>query len=76
MWKGARAIEQLRSESIEFEMAPLRHTVHILADLMLPAMQADAIDPSLFSALDQRLDMFINNLLWWTVALKAARDRP
>ncbi len=73
---GARAIEQLRSVSIEFEMAPLRHAVHILPDLMLPAMQADTFDPSLFPALDQRLDMLIDDLLWWTVALKAARNRP
>jgi NAD(P)H-dependent FMN reductase len=70
---GARAIEQLRSVTVEFEMAPLRHAVHILPDLMVPAMQAEESDPSLFSALDQRLTMLIDDLLWWAEALATAR---
>ncbi len=42
---GARAIEQLRLVAVEFEMGPLRHPVHILPDIMLPARQAaDASD--------------------------------
>ena len=32
---GACAIEQLRLVAVEFEMAPLRHAVHILPDVML-----------------------------------------
>ena len=32
---GARAIEQLREVAVEFEMAPLRYAVHILADVMI-----------------------------------------
>src|ERR1019366_6154987 len=31
---GARAVEQLRLVTVEFEMAPLRHAVHILPDQM------------------------------------------
>ena len=38
---GARAIEQLRQVAVEFEMAPLRHAVHILPDAMIAARQAD-----------------------------------
>jgi NAD(P)H-dependent FMN reductase len=71
---GARAIEQLRLVSVEFEMAPLRHAVHILPDLMLPAMQApEPFDPALFAALDDKLDKLVADLLWWTEALASAR---
>ncbi len=38
---GARSIEQLRLVSIELEMAPLRHAVHILPAVMVPARQAE-----------------------------------
>jgi len=71
---GARAIEQLRSVSIEFEMAPLRHAVHILPDLMRPVMMAEEFTPALFESLDERLKMLITELVWWSKALKRARD--
>jgi NAD(P)H-dependent FMN reductase len=71
---GARAIEQLRLVAIEFEMAPLRHAVHVQPDVMMPAMTAENFTPEIFAPLDQRLDLLINDLLWWTHALKAARD--
>ena len=71
---AARAIDQLRLVCIEFEMAPLRHAVHILPDVMFPAMTAEEFDLEVFAPLDARLEMLINDLLWWTNALKAARD--
>ena len=37
---GARAIEQLRQVAVEFEMAPLRHAVHILPDVMRAVLAA------------------------------------
>lgn len=71
---GARAIEQLRLVSVEFEMAPLRHAVHILPDVMLPVMQADdPLDLDLFASLEPRLTMLADDLHWWTKALAAAR---
>jgi NAD(P)H-dependent FMN reductase len=71
---GARAIEQLRLVSVEFEMAPLRQAVHILPDLMLPAMQApEPFDPALFAPLNEKLDALVGDLLWWTGALSSAR---
>lgn len=70
---GARAIEQLRLVSVEFEMAPLRRAVHIFPDVMAPAMKAEEFTPELFESLDPRLDMMINELVWWATALKAAR---
>lgn len=70
---GARAIEQLRLVAVEFEMAPLRHAIHILPELMLPAMQADPFSVELFQSLDERLDVAASNLVWWANALAAAR---
>jgi NAD(P)H-dependent FMN reductase len=70
---GARAIEQLRLVTVELEMAPLRHAVHILPDVMRPVRMAETADPELFAALDPRLDTLVDDLLWWTRALAAAR---
>lgn len=70
---GARAIEQLRLVTIELEMAPLRHAIHILPGLMRPAMQADPFSIELFATLDERLDRAATDLAWWASALAAAR---
>jgi NAD(P)H-dependent FMN reductase len=70
---GARAIEQLRLVAVEFEMVPLRHAIHILPELMRPAMKADPFTPDLFAALDGRLDLATADLVWWAQALAAAR---
>ncbi|HEX3738000.1 MAG TPA: NAD(P)H-dependent oxidoreductase [Solirubrobacterales bacterium] len=70
---GARAIEQLRLVTVELEMAPLRHAIHILPALMVPAMQADRFDVELFASLDGKLDLAAADLAWWATALAAAR---
>jgi NAD(P)H-dependent FMN reductase len=70
---GARAIEQLRAIVVELEMAPLRHAVHILPDVMRPAIEAD-YSPQLFSSLEPRLERLIDDLIWWTRALAVARS--
>jgi NAD(P)H-dependent FMN reductase len=71
---GARAIEQLRQVAVEFEMAPLRHAVHILPDVMRPAMAAEApVDPAIFTPLEQRADLLADDLAWWANALRRAR---
>jgi NAD(P)H-dependent FMN reductase len=71
---GARAIEQLRQVAVEFELAPLRHAVHILPDVMRPARQLeDATDTSVFAPLEPRLAALTDDLLWWARALAAAR---
>jgi NAD(P)H-dependent FMN reductase len=70
---AARAIEQLRLVAVEFEMAPLRHAVHILPDVMLPAMRAEPFSLEVFAPLDQRLEAMIKELLWWTTTLAAGR---
>lgn len=71
---GARAIEQLREVVVEFEMAPLRRAVHILPDLMRPAMQApEPFDTTVFAPLEPRLKMLADDLSWWASALAVAR---
>jgi NAD(P)H-dependent FMN reductase len=71
---GARAIEQLRLVSVELEMAPLRHAVHILPATMVPVMQAgEDFDVELFAELDGKLNQATDDLLWWTEALRRAR---
>jgi len=68
---GARAIEQLRNVAVEFEMAPTRHAVHILADVMIASRSDEGLAP--FAPLDPRLDLLVDDLLWWTAALATAR---
>jgi NAD(P)H-dependent FMN reductase len=71
---GARAIEQLREVAVEFEMAPLRHAVHILPDIMIACRQTtDPSDTSMFEPLDPRLTLLADDLVWWTTTLAAGR---
>jgi NAD(P)H-dependent FMN reductase len=71
---GARAIEQLRQVSIEFEMAPLRHAVHIFPPELRPAIQApEPFDVELLASLDERLDTVATDIAWWAEALARAR---
>lgn len=70
---GARAIEQLRTQAIELQMAPIRHAVHIQWAVMEPVMQGlKSLDdfPFLAQAGSDMLDMFE----WWVNALKRARE--
>jgi len=72
---GANAIEQLREVAVGFEMAPLRHAVHIMPDVM--ARAREAADGSLaFAALEPRLRVLAGDLLWWARALRTARRAP
>jgi NAD(P)H-dependent FMN reductase len=72
---GARAIEQLRLVAVEFEMAPLRHAVHILPDAIVAARQADDPgDTSMFAPLEPRLKLLADDLAWWAAALGGARQ--
>jgi hypothetical protein len=57
-------------------MAPLRHAVHILPDVMRAAREAARpVDPAVFASLEARADLLATDLLWWAQALAAARMR-
>ena len=71
---GARAIEQLREVAVEFEMAPLRHGVHILPEVMLPVMKSEGpLDTALFGSLEVKLSALVDDLSWWATNLAHAR---
>jgi NAD(P)H-dependent FMN reductase len=70
---GARAIEQLRLVAVELEAVPLRHAVHILPDVLIPARTGDPEDLSVFEPLAPRLDLLAKDLEWWMHALTPAR---
>jgi NAD(P)H-dependent FMN reductase len=73
---GARAVEQLRLVAIEMEMAPLRHALHVLPDVMFQARGNPQIgDAELLKSLESRADLLVEDLVWWTKALAAARGQ-
>lgn len=70
---ATRAVEQLRLHAIELQMAPTRAGVHILwPDYLAVAQQGKSLDdlPHLYQTAEQTLDQ----LVWWTNALKTARE--
>jgi NAD(P)H-dependent FMN reductase len=73
---GARAIEQLREVAVEFEMAPLRHAVHILPDSLVRAREdiAAGQPTTALDHLEPRLKLLADDLAWWTRALATARQ--
>ena len=71
---GARAIEQLRLVSVELEMAPLRHAVSILPDVLVRS-RAAADAATVLGELDPKLDLLAADLAWWSAALATARER-
>jgi NAD(P)H-dependent FMN reductase len=70
---GARAVEQLRLVAVEMELAPLRHAVSILPDVMIATRDASADPVDAFAAHDPRLELVLTDLQWWSHALGAAR---
>jgi NAD(P)H-dependent FMN reductase len=70
---AARAIEQLRLINIELQMAPMRTGVHIQgADFMAVWQQGKDIGELTY--LRQNAKDMLDQLAWWTKALKTARE--
>ncbi len=69
---GARAIEQLREIAVEVQLAPVRSAVHVPAATIYAHFQGQDVTPHL-TALDAVAEQTIDDLLWWTQALKTAR---
>ena len=71
---GAHAVEQLRQVAVEFEMAPLHRTVHILPDVIIAARQlADSRGTTAFAPLDPQLKALLDDLIWWAAAPRTGR---
>lgn len=66
---GIRSIEQLRQVVIELQMAPIRTAVYF------PQVETNFVDgkPADDKAGD-KLNKFLDDLVWWTKALKNARE--
>ena len=70
---AAPAIEQLRLIPIELQMAPTRPGVHIQgADFMAVLKQGKTLDELTY--LQSNATDMLDQLVWWTKALKAARE--
>jgi len=70
---GARAVEQLRTNAIELQMAPIRNAVHIPGEQYFPVLFGKKDVKELFASLAKQSEAMITQLLWWTNALKNAR---
>jgi NAD(P)H-dependent FMN reductase len=70
---AARAVEQLRLQTIALQMAPMRTVVNILYPAYLAVVQ-EGKKLSDFDCLNQSAEDMLDQLAWWTGALKTARD--
>jgi len=69
---GARGVQQLRETAIELQIAPVRSSVHIPVATLWAHFRGGDVDKGL-AELETQAQTMIDDLLWWTVALKTAR---
>ena len=69
---GARGVQQLRLSAIELQLAPVRSSVYIPVATLWAHFQGGDVDAGL-TELEGAAKTMIDDLLWWTAALKAAR---
>jgi NAD(P)H-dependent FMN reductase len=69
---GARSVQQLRETAIELQLAPIRSSVHIPVATLWAHYQGGDVDAGL-AELGAPAGAMIDDLLWWTAALKTAR---
>ena len=70
---GARGVQQLRETAIELQLAPVRSSVHIPVATLWAHYQGGDVDAGL-GQLEASAKALIDDLLWWTAALKTARS--
>src|SRR5258705_1080706 len=69
---GARGVQQLRLTAIEIQLAPIRSSVHIPVATLWAHYQGGDVDAGLAEPAVPA-EAMIDDLLWWTAALKTAR---
>ena len=69
---GARSVQQLRETAIELQLAPIRSSVHIPVAVLMAQFQGGDVDKAL-AELEKSAQVMLDDLLWWTSALKTAR---
>jgi NAD(P)H-dependent FMN reductase len=71
---GARSVQQLRETLIELQAAPIRSSVHIPVATLWAHYTGGDVDAGL-AELETFARAMLDDLLWWTEALKTARAR-
>jgi NAD(P)H-dependent FMN reductase len=71
---GARAVQALRLAVDECQMMPVRRAVHLPIDALMAHYKGGDVEAALKNS-DPAADLMIDDLLWWTEALKAARAK-
>ena len=69
---GARSVQQLRHSAAELQLATIRSCVHIPPATLWAHFQGEDVDKGL-AELDHSAITMIDDLIWWTAALKASR---
>jgi len=74
---GARSVQQLRENAIELQLVPVRSWVGIPVATLMAHFKGGDVEKGL-AELGPKADAMIDDLLWWTTALKSARasSRP
>jgi NAD(P)H-dependent FMN reductase len=71
---GARSVQQLREAAIELLLAPVHSAVHIPVATLWAHYKGGDVNAGL-AELEAPAVRLIDDLLWWTAALKTARAR-
>ncbi|MBI4084957.1 MAG: NAD(P)H-dependent oxidoreductase [Candidatus Liptonbacteria bacterium] len=71
---GARAVEHLRGIVVELQMAPIRSAIHIPQPWNLLDENGNLKNGAIDS-FKNTADAFLNQLIWWAKALRAAREK-
>ena len=69
---GARSVQQLRQNVVELQLAPIRSSVHSPVATLWAHYQGGDVEAGL-AELAAPAEAMIDDLLWWTAALKTAR---
>jgi NAD(P)H-dependent FMN reductase len=70
---GVRSVQQLRETAIELQLAPIRSSVHIPPATLWAHFQGGDVEAGL-AGLADAADKMIEDLFWWSTALKNARE--
>lgn len=71
---GARSVQQLRDAAVELQMAPIRSAVHLPRETLMAYFTGGDVKAALVNS-DDAAGAMINDLLWWSTALKTARSQ-
>lgn len=72
---GARSVEQLRQVAVELQMASIRNAIHMPWDFVAKlGPEKTPVNAEMFGAMNDKVPGFLDQLLWWVKALKAARE--